>query len=227
MLKTKTIGKLRREADNSDEESLFGEDHLDGGLLSRAKNSPHIRSIFKNLIWKRDVQRFSTTCRPSPGYTWPGKVTTEHQILLVFWYFCGKGNFALRITWTGLCGTSTSPRWPSLTILTDSPHQGWPITFSIFMQVCFFFGEIQLNFAKGCPFLCRFVFFGEIQFNFAKGCPGTTLVWPWRGPPPVMWPGFPLDHLLMVDYLDHIDNGWVSWSPRSWLIIFIFSIMVD
>ena len=50
MLKTKTIGKLRREADNSDEESLFGEDHLDGGLLSRAKNSPHIRSIFKNLI---------------------------------------------------------------------------------------------------------------------------------------------------------------------------------
>ena len=94
------------------------------------------------------------------------------------------------------------------------------------MPVCFF-GEIQLNFAKGCPFLCRFVFFGEIQFNFATGCPGTTLVWPWRGPPPVMWPGFRLDHLLMVDYLDHIDNGWVSWSPRSWLIIFIFSIMVD
>ena len=62
MLKTKTIGKLRREPDNSDEESLFGEDHLDGGLLSRAKNSPHIRSMFKNLIIRemfRDVQQLA------------------------------------------------------------------------------------------------------------------------------------------------------------------------
>ena len=59
MLKTKTIGKLRREPDNSDEESLFGEDHLDGGLLSRAKNSPHIRSMFKNLIIERCSEMFN------------------------------------------------------------------------------------------------------------------------------------------------------------------------
>ena len=64
MLKTKTIGKLRREPDNSDEESLFGEDHLDGGLLSRAKNSPHIRSMFKNLIIREMFRDFQPIAGP-------------------------------------------------------------------------------------------------------------------------------------------------------------------
>ena len=40
MLRTKTIRKLRRGSD-SDEESLFGEDNLDGSLLSRTKSSPY------------------------------------------------------------------------------------------------------------------------------------------------------------------------------------------
>ena len=175
MLKTKTIGKLRRDADNSDEESLFGEDHLDGGLLSRAKNSPHIRSMFKNLIWKRCSEIFNNL-QAFPRLHMAGKGKNRTLVLV----FCGKGKSSLRvtwtglcgtssiiiiiiiciiiiiiiirITWTGLCGTSTSPRWLSLTILTDSPHQGWPISlWSFLCQLVFFSRRNPDKFCRRMP----------------------------------------------------------------------------